>query len=284
MLGHVLFDRLHEGGVHEVWATVRTADGVRPPLPLREWLVPGVQADRLETLAAAVERLRPDVVVNCIGLIKQRPAAEDPVAAIGLNALFPHQVARMCGAAGARLVHISTDCVFDGTKGKYTEADIPNALDIYGRTKTLGEVTAGDAVTLRTSFIGHELREQYGLVEWLLSQAGPVKGFRGAVYSGFPSVELARIVEEHVIPRPDLRGVYHVSSSPISKYELLRLVAEQYGRRMAIEPDDSFRVDRSLDSSRFRGQTGYEPPAWPEMVRRMHAHFRSASVYRERRV
>jgi dTDP-4-dehydrorhamnose reductase len=285
-LGHVLLDCIHQRGVHDVRATVRTPDGPARLLPpaLRDRIVTGVDADRIETVAGALKSFRPAVVVNCIGLIKQRPSAADPVAAISLNALFPHRLARLCGEAGARLLHISTDCVFDGARGSYSEDDAPDATDLYGRTKALGEVGDGDCLTLRTSFIGHELSAGYSLVEWFLSQPGPVRGFTRALYSGFPSVELARIIDEHVIPRPRLRGIYHLSSQAISKYELLRLVAGQYAKLIDIEPDEALSVDRSLDSSRFRKETGYEPPSWPAMIGRMHAHFESASYYRHRSI
>ena len=284
MLGHVLLERLHQGGRHDVRATARAEDGLDRLLPraLREQVVPGVDAERIQTVAAVLESFRPDVVVNCIGLVKQRPSAADPVAAISLNALFPHQLARLCAAVGGRLVHVSTDCVFDGAAGKYTENDIPDAVDLYGRTKVLGELAAADGITLRTSFIGHELRDRYGLVEWFLSQPGPVRGFTGAIFSGFPSVELARIIDEHVLARIDMRGVYHVSSSPVSKCDLLRLIAGQYGHGIEIVPDDGCRIDRTLDSSRFREATGYEPPALAELIGLMHAHFESSPCYRER--
>jgi dTDP-4-dehydrorhamnose reductase len=176
----------------------------------------------------------------------------------------------MCALAGARLIHMSTDCVFDGQQGRYTEADVSNAQDLYGRSKFLGEVDYPHAVTLRTSIIGHELGSHHGLVDWFLSQKQGVKGFSRAVFSGLPTVELARVMRDYVIPNPGLRGVYHVSAEPIDKYSLLKILAEVYGKNIPIEPDDKLVIDRSLDSTRFRQATGYRPPTWPELVRRMH--------------
>jgi len=172
--------------------------------------------------------------------------------------------------SGSRLVHISTDCVFSGAKGMYTEVDVADARDLYGLSKYLGEVDYPSAVTLRTSIVGHELGTAHGLVGWFLAQKGTVKGFTRAIFSGLPTVELARVVRDYVLPRPELRGVHHVSAEPISKYDLLQLVAEVYGKDVQLTPDDKLVIDRSLDSSRFRRLTGYAPAAWPELVRVMH--------------
>ena len=212
----------------------------------------------------------PDVVVNCIGLVKQLAQAEDPLVAIPINALLPHRLARLCDLAGARLIHLSTDCVFDGSRSMYAESDCSDAKDLYGRSKYLGEVNYGNAVTLRTSIIGHELSSAHGLVNWFLSQQGEVKGYTRAIFSGLPTVELARVLRDFVITKSELRGMYHVSAEPISKFELLGLVAQTYGKTIEITPDASVAIDRSLDSSRFRGVTGYAPPSWLNLVRDMH--------------
>ena len=155
----------------------------------------------------------------------------------------------------------------------YTEDDVPNAEDLYGRTKLLGEVSYSHCVTLRTSIIGHELKGRYGLIEWFLGQTGRVRGYRKAIYSGFPTIELARIISDHVLPDRELSGVYHVSSAPISKYDLLKMVAERYGKQIEIAPDEDFAIDRSLNSDRFRSRTGYSPPPWPELIDRMHRDY-----------
>jgi dTDP-4-dehydrorhamnose reductase len=193
------------------------------------------------------------------------------LAAIPINALLPHRLARLCAVAGARLIHMSTDCVFDGQQGRYTESDVSNAQDLYGRSKFLGEVDYPHAVTLRTSIIGHELGSNHGLVDWFLSQQQGVRGFTRAVFSGLPTVELARVMRDFVIPNPGLRGVYHVSAEPIDKHALLQLLAQVYGKTTLIEPDDRLVIDRSLDSTLFRQTTGYQPAAWPELVRQMHS-------------
>jgi dTDP-4-dehydrorhamnose reductase len=204
-----------------------------------------------------------------IGLVKQLTEADDPLAAIPINSLLPHRLVRLCRTAGARLIHVSTDCVFSGSKGMYHEGDVADANDLYGRSKFLGEVDDPRAVTLRTSIVGPELNTAHGLVSWFLSQKGRVKGFTRAVFSGLPTVELARVMRDFIIPRPDLHGVYHVSAEPINKYELLSLIASVYGSSVDIVPDGELVIDRSLDSTRFRKVTGYYPPPWSELVRVM---------------
>jgi dTDP-4-dehydrorhamnose reductase len=191
--------------------------------------------------------------------------------ALPLNALLPHRMADLCAVAGARLIHVSTDCVFAGTKGYYAEGDAPDAGDVYGKSKHLGEVDYPHAITLRTSTIGHELQSAYGLLEWFLSQQGSCKGFNRAIFSGLPNTEFARVVRDVVIPRHELRGLYHVGAEPIGKYELLKLIAKAYGKQIEIVRDDEFSIDRSLNSRRFNYATGYKAAAWPELIQAMHA-------------
>ena len=272
MLGHTLlhdFSRREGLAVH---ASARSREGLSRWFPpeIAERIHTPVDADDFASVARVLEEVRPEVVINCIGVIKQLAAAKDPLACIMINALFPHRLAKACAGIGARLIHISTDCVFSGKKGGYVESDFPDCDDLYGRTKLLGEVDYPHAVTLRTSIIGHELNSSVSLIDWFLAQQGRVKGFTKAIYSGFPTVEMARIIAEIVIPRPELCGLYHVSSAPISKYDLLVLVRKEYGKTIEIEADDGFVCERSLDSSRFRASTGYVPPPWEEMVKRMH--------------
>lgn len=271
MLGHAMLRLFAASDDHQAWGSVRsTAAQHLLPLPLRDRVIVGVDVEDTDSLARLFDRVQPDAVINCIGLVKQLAEAHDHLSAIAINSLLPHRLARLCKVAGVRLVHVSTDCVFSGTKGMYREDDSSDAQDLYGRSKYLGEVDYSHAITLRTSIIGHELATAHGLIGWFLAQPGPVKGFTRAVFSGLPTVELARVVCDHVLPRPELRGLHHVSAAAISKYELLRLVAQTYGRNTVITPDDRLVIDRSLDSTRFRELTGYKPPSWPELVRAMH--------------
>jgi dTDP-4-dehydrorhamnose reductase len=276
MLGHLLLRYLSAYPEYVVYATARSLAGLEKKFPnnlLERFRPDSVNANYLDSIIRASASIRPDVVINCIGIIKQLPGASDPLTAITINAQLPHRISLIGCAAGARVIHISTDCVFNGKMGMYTENDRSNAEDLYGRTKFLGEVSYSHCVTLRTSIIGHELKGRYGLIEWFLAQSQKVRGFRKAIYSGFPTIELASIIRNYVIPSPQLSGVYHVSSAPISKYDLLRLVAEQYGKKIEIEPDDDFVQNRSLDSTLFRKATGYQPPLWNKLVEMMHNDF-----------
>ena len=270
MLGSAML-RLFAGSEgYRAAGTVRSGRAARllPPA-LRPLLIDGVDVAQFDSLARAIGVAKPDVVINCVGVVKQLAEADDPLTALPINSLLPHRLARLCGLAGARLVHVSTDCVFSGAKGGYTEDDFPDADDLYGRSKYLGEVDYPHAITLRTSIIGHELEGARSLLCWFLAQQGTVRGFTRAVFSGLPTVELARVVRDHVLPNPQLHGLYHVSSAPINKHELLGLVAKAYDKQIEIQPHHDFQIDRSLDSSRFQAATGYRPPAWPELVRGM---------------
>jgi len=284
MLGHALLVHLAARKDLDVCATCRDIGDLKDVLPghIAKRLRPAVNVDNFDTIIQAFAEIKPEVVINCIGLIKQLPIANQPLAAITVNAQWPHRLALLCEAAQIRLVHISTDCVFDGKKGGYTEEDPANATDLYGRTKFLGELSYSHCVTLRTSIIGHELKGGHGLIEWFLRQKNTIRGYTKAIFTGLPTIELAQIISDKVIPNPDLNGLYHVSSEPISKYALLRLVAQRYGKQIAIEPDDSVTIDRSLNSSRFREITQYIPPTWPELVDTMYQHFRSAPYYENR--
>jgi dTDP-4-dehydrorhamnose reductase len=232
----------------------------------------GIDATDTDAVIRIITQEKPDVVINCVGVIKQLAASKDALTSIAINSLFPHRLAHICAAANARLIQISTDCVFSGDKGAYRESDLPDARDLYGRSKLLGETDYPHAITLRTSIIGHELGRSVSLIDWFLDQPGPrVSGYRRAIYTGLPTVELARVMRDLVIPNPALSGLWHVSSQPINKFELLKLVGEIYGKQIEIIPDDSVTIDRSLDGSRFNAATGYAAPSWRELVSQMHA-------------
>jgi len=274
MLGHSSYRLFASSPGFRVTGTARSSKGLDIlPRNDKARIVEAIDISDLDRLVRLFAEERPDVVINCVGVIKQLSEAKDPLISIAINALFPHRLAQLCAAANARLVQISTDCVFAGHQGSYRESDYPDAEDLYGRTKFLGEVDCPNAITLRTSIIGHEIGTAHSLIDWFLSQTGPeVRGYRKAIYTGVPTVELARIVRDLVIPRPQLKGLWHVSSAPISKYDLLKLVANVYGKNIKLIPDDSVNIDRSLDGSRFREVTGYVAEPWDDLVKLMHAN------------
>lgn len=218
--------------------------------------------------------LRPEVVINCAGLTKHLPGGNDPIPALTMNALLPHRLVALCAVGGARLIHVSTDCVFSGRTGYYREDDPADAQDIYGKTKHLGEVVGARILTLRTSTIGHEMGTRFGLLEWFLAQR-ECKGYRRAIFSGVPTVEFARVVRDYVMMRPTLSGLYHVGAAPIDKDALLRLIADRYGSGTKIVPDDSVAIDRSLNVDRFSAATGYVAPEWPQLIESMYENHMS---------
>jgi len=278
MLGHTLFMQLVLQRDLDVYATGRGSPDLSRWFPKEavERIRPDVDADNFDSVIRAFAAIQPDIVINCIGLIKQTWYGGDPLSSIVINSLLPHRISMVCRTAGARLIHVSTDCVFDGKKGNYTENDISNATDLYGRSKFLGEVAySPHCVTLRTSIIGHEIKGRLGLIEWFMSQDKKIQGYKNAIFSGFPTIEVAHILRDYILPNQNLTGIYHISSDPISKYELLKLVAEKYDKKIEIEPYDDFYQNRSLDSSLFRKITGYEPPTWPELIEKMYKHYMS---------
>jgi dTDP-4-dehydrorhamnose reductase len=232
-----------------------------------------VDVRQLGDVLDAVRRARPELVVNAAGIVKQRPTAEDAIRSIEVNALFPHRLAQVCGAAGSRLVHLSTDCVFSGKKGRYTEADPPDPKELYGRTKLLGEVVEPHCLTLRTSIIGLELCRNTGLIEWFVAQRGQVRGFRRAIYTGLTTAEMARAIEH--LAGEGQHGLWHLASSPIDKYTLLAGLLRRLGRRdVQIVPDDGFECDRSLDGSALAARSSYKVPSWEAMLDELAADIR----------
>jgi dTDP-4-dehydrorhamnose reductase len=270
MLGNAVMRFFAQSPNFEVLGSARSPAMKQHLSPdIAEKLVIGHDVNNHDHLVELFERTRPDFVINCVGLVKQLDQANDPLQTIPINTLLPHRLARLCEVAGARFVHISTDCIFSGTKGMYKEADASDARDLYGRSKYLGEVDYPHAITLRTSIIGHELYGARSLIGWFLAQTGSVKGYTRAIFSGLPTVEIARVIRDHVIPNPELHGLYHVSAAPINKFDLLALVAQTYGKAIDIRADDQLVIDRSLDSTRFRQATGFAPKPWPDLIRTM---------------
>lgn len=276
MLGHKLLQQL--APKFDVQGTLRSTPHAYANHPVlgQTPLLGGVLAEDFDSIINALALARPEVVINAIGLIKQLPGAKDPLPSIALNSLFPQRLAKLCQASGVRMIHLSTDCVFSGKKGQYTEDDPTDAEDLYGRTKLLGEVVLPNCLTLRTSIIGRELATTSGLIEWFLSQrkgggGQTVNGYAKAIYSGFTTLALADIISHVLSDHPSLSGLWQVSSEPISKFDLLQLVNQQLKLGINIKRDETFICDRSLRSDRFRRATGYVPPSWPAMIQALAA-------------
>lgn len=275
MLGHRLLMHLQDR--HETKVTLRRelAAYERYGLFTLENSYWGVEAKDTERLLEVVADFRPEAVVNAVGIVKQRGAAKEAIPSLEINALLPHRLALLCRAAGARLIHLSTDCVFSGRKGNYTEDDVPDAEDLYGRTKLLGEVADAGCITLRTSIIGLELSRRTGLIEWFLAQRGEIRGFTKAIYTGLTTAEMSHVIERVLVKHPHLSGVWQVASEPINKYDLLVRFSEVLGRDdVRIVPDDTVRIDRSLLPVAFEKATGYSAPGWNEMLKELGAEVR----------
>ncbi|MFA4927720.1 MAG: SDR family oxidoreductase [Patulibacter sp.] len=267
MLGHKLVQRLEPR--FDVHGTLR-ADALpagydRVLDPQRTTL--GVHVDRIETVERVLDELRPDVVVNAVGIIKQRPDADQSGPTLAINGRFPHELAALCAPRGIRPIQISTDCVFSGARGGYVESDVPDPVDLYGRSKLEGELHEPGTLTVRTSIVGRELRDAHGLFEWFIgNDGGAVRGFSRAIFSGLTTAALADLIGDLIERHPDLHGVWHASAEPIDKLSLLRRLAAALAMTIEIDPDESLVIDRSLDSTRLRDATGWSPPSWTAML------------------
>lgn len=268
MLGHKLA-QVFSSAV-ETYATVR--DKI-PPIENARFIT-DVDARNEQLIKGVLKAIRPDVLINAIGLVKQLPNSKDVVKSLEINSIFPHKMAEIAQEIGARFITVSTDCVFKGDKGNYSEEDLPDADDIYGKSKYLGEVITDTALTIRTSIIGRELVGNKGLVEWFLSQKGKrIRGYTKAVFSGLSTLTLSEIMMRIVTDYPDLNGLYHIASQPISKYTLLSMLKSKLNFPIEIEPDDEIVVDRSLNASRFKDMAGIEIDDWDPMLDKMIGEF-----------
>ncbi len=269
LLGNAMFRVLSQADNLEVYGTARSiAVGMHFTSELASRLITVENLEEPTQLATLLDMLAPDAVVNCTAL--PRAPVQDPARLIAVFSLLPRRLQHLCRERDIRLIQIGSDGVFSGKRGGYTENDLPDAEDLYGIAKILGEVDGPRALTLRTSMLGPELAGQNGLLSWFLRQEGECRCYTRAVFSGFPTVVLAEIVRDVVLPDDGLHGIYHVAAEPISKFDLLALVRQQYGKRIRMIPDDSVVIDRSLFAERFRRATGYTPPPWQAMVARMH--------------
>jgi len=266
MLGHQLLRTF--GAAHEVRVTLRRELDAYASTGMFQAAnaYACIDAHAPESLRGVLARFRPDAVVNAIGLVTHRAGEQDIVSHIEINALFPHRLWSLCREHGARLVHVSTDAVFSGGRGGYHEDDAPDPVDTYGRCKLLGEVVGAGALTLRTAIVGLGLTRGTGLIDWFLRQRNEAKGYRNAFFSGLTAKELSRVIEKLVRGHPGAAGLYHLSAARLSKFDLLSGLRDRLGLSIRIVPEDAPRIDRSLDSTRFRAAFSYSPPSWNEML------------------
>jgi len=275
MLGYSLFANLSSAKNLQVYSTVRSIKGKEMYFyGCEDRVFTNIDIKDLSGIKLVLENLRPSVVINCIGLIKQNDISKQHVDAVAINSLLPHQLAQLCDRYACKLIHFSTDCVFSGNRGSYTESDIPDSIDLYGRSKSLGEVNYKPHLTLRTSIIGHELTSQISLIDWFLSQKASVHGYSKAVFSGLPTCIIARILINKILPMNNLSGTYHLSALPIDKFTLLKLVAHLYSKNIKIVESTEVQIDRSLNSDKLCRKLSLEVPSWRELVKEMYIDYK----------
>ena len=272
MLGHKLVQMWRER--FDVWTTLRGNFESVEQFDIfdRQKTIPAVNAENFDLILNVFDLVKPKVVINCIGVIKQLPTAKDPLPTLSINSIFPHRVAKLCRAANARFINLSTDCVFSGARGNYLETDTPDAVDLYGQSKHWGEVTNENCLTIRTSIIGRELGTAHSLVDWFLSNRGlnqTLKGFTRAIYTGFPTIVLADILADVIETKTSAQGLWHLSSDPINKFDLLQMINKEFKANLEIEPDSNFHCDRSLNSEGYRREFNFKPQPWPRMIKQM---------------
>ena len=272
MLGHKLAQVFQDK--FDLWTTLRSSFQTYKKFDIfdQNKIFENIDIESFGSVASLLVKLKPDVIINAVGIIKQVPSTKSLIKTLAVNSIFPHHLAEISADIQARLITISTDCVFSGKKRNYSETDASDAEDLYGKSKNLGEVTEGNCLTLRTSIIGRELNTSHSLVEWFLSNEGKsVKGYTKAVFSGFPTLVFAEMIADLIENHSSLKGLYHVSSDPISKFDLLKLIRHAYGANIEIIPFEDFEIDRSLDSTKFREATGFAPAGWENMINIMAA-------------
>ncbi|MEI6690169.1 MAG: SDR family oxidoreductase [bacterium] len=285
MLGHKVFETLSKNREFDVYGTVTSKNSFAGLLPniFDLKIFDGVYANKIDTVESIIKSLHPDIVINCIGIIKQNKSSNIRDC-IEINALFPHLVSELCEKNNCRFITIATDCVFDGKSGNYHEDDEPTCHDVYGMTKYLGEVSdRTNTLTLRTSIIGHELSSNISLINWFLSQEATVKGYKKAIFSGLTTLEFSRLLINKIIPNDKLFGLHHISARPISKHDLLTIVAEIYQKKIIISADESIEIDRSLDSDKFKISIDYDVPSWNKLIFDMYNDFLGSEFYKHNR-
>ena len=269
MIGHVLFNYLCLNSNYKTYGTIRL-NNQSESLFKNNKNVFTISMKKDTEFIRLIDKISPNLIINCLGIVKQKLSDHNYLSTIYMNSLLPHRIAKICSKFSIRLINFSTDCVFSGVKGNYKEDDIPDPIDFYGRTKLVGEVNYGNVLTIRTSFIGHQINSKYGLLEWFLTQKDNCKGFVNAIYSGLPTIEIAKILNDHIIFNKKLIGLYQISGNAINKYELLSLINKIYGLKLNIEKEYEVKIDRSLNSKKFEDATGYKPPNWESLIKKMH--------------
>ena len=269
MLGSTLLRHLVLDKSFDIYGTSRNALPLEIHKHLKYKHIANIDVLDEVKLFNSIKEIQPEIIINCAGIIKQLNHLNDPLEILPINSLFPHKLNKHCILNNIKLIHISTDCVFSGKKGNYSEKDISDAEDLYGKSKYIGELNNKTSLTIRTSIIGHEIDTKLSLLEWFLSQTDEIEGYRKAIFSGLTTLELSNVISKIIKNHPNLVGLYNVASEPISKYELLNLIAEIYSKEIKITPVDNPEIDRSLNPKKFIDETGIRILSWHNMINSM---------------
>ena len=228
-----------------------------------------------DEIKKVLKNIKPDILINCLGITNKETLLNPNQIenCICINSLFPHKLQGICSELGTRLIHLSSDCIFSGKKGFYTENDIPDPPDIYGKSKLLGELNYENTLTIRKSVIGHELESSKGLLEWFLAQKNFVYGYKNVIFSGITVLELAKVIDEYILPRSDLKGVLNLAGESISKFDLLKIIADIYKKSVEIIPNEAIKINRTLNGSQFNNLTGYKMKSWSSLIKSMHEFY-----------
>lgn len=275
LLGNSILKYLSVKSEFKCFGTIRKNSDKKKLKNIKNIILYKVDFDKSNNLKKIFKKIKPNIIINCIGVVKQVLNKNMNSEIIKVNSFLPHHLSELANENNKiRFIHFSTDCVFSGVKGNYSEEDITDAKDIYGVSKMLGEVNYPNSITLRTSIIGHELNTKYSLLNWFLSQKKSIKGYKNAIFSGLTAPEIAKVLVKYVVPNKKLKGIYHLSGKPISKYDLLYIIKNVYKKKIKIMPCLNIKIDRSLNSNLFKKKTGYKPPAWNKLIKEMHQFYK----------
>lgn len=274
LIGHKLFQTMKDAG-HDVYGVLHGEKTSFPEVDFlqKDSVIESVDVLDFDKLHGILYAIQPNVVLNCVGITKRKEEVNDPFQAISVNALFPHKLANLAKDMNFRVIHFSTDCVFNGELGNYNEESNTTGEDAYGKTKALGEIRYPHTLTIRSSFIGRELAGKTELLEWLISENGnTIKGFTQAWYSGVSTIFMAKTVLDIIENYPDISDLYQLAiPEPISKYDLLCLARDAFQLDIEIIPDGNFEIKPTLDGSKLTNAMDLTIPSWQEMMNELAA-------------
>ena len=269
LIGHKLLQKLSND--FDVYATLHRSKESYGLMPLfsGQNIIDEVDVSDFENVSAILHSVNPNVILNCIGITPRKDEINNLYKVIKINSLFPHQLANWAKVNNKRVIHFSTDCVFNGSTGNYTENSLTTAEDVYGRTKALGEINYSHTLTIRSSFIGQELFGKTELLDWFLNQEGKrINGFTNTLYSGVSTNFMTHVVKTIILNAPELSGLYQLApDKPISKYELLCIAKRAFDVNIEIIPENEYVHTPTLNGSKLKDNIKINVPSWKEMMK-----------------